>query len=103
MRGGMLRGPCRIQDGRRAPTCRIQVLPLPDSLSLSYPSCRPPLRPEKNHHPILRVCCTEQRSTRLLSVGSIVPAIFTSTERTFSIRFEYTLCRSPSFQFTYNS
>ncbi|GMR36607.1 hypothetical protein PMAYCL1PPCAC_06802, partial [Pristionchus mayeri] len=38
-----------------------------------------------------RVCCNEQRGSRLVSVGNIVPAIFQSTRKTFSIRFEYTL------------
>ncbi|GMT14825.1 hypothetical protein PFISCL1PPCAC_6122, partial [Pristionchus fissidentatus] len=38
-----------------------------------------------------RVCCNEQRGSRLVSVGNIVPAIFQSTRKTYSIRFEYTL------------
>ncbi|KAF8361128.1 nas-29, partial [Pristionchus pacificus] len=38
-----------------------------------------------------RLCCNEQRGSRLVSVGNIVPAIFQSTRKTYSIRFEYTL------------
>ncbi|GMS84372.1 hypothetical protein PENTCL1PPCAC_6547, partial [Pristionchus entomophagus] len=38
-----------------------------------------------------RVCCNEQRGSRLVSVGNIVPSIFQSSRKTYSVRFEYTL------------